>query len=75
MDREPSQGHVWTPIKNEVFQYQEIVAPNTQDLEIESFQLQRIIEDLAEFLEKAASETNGSDHSLTIDPWREHDSC
>jgi hypothetical protein len=21
MDKEPSQGHVWTPIKNDVFQY------------------------------------------------------
>ncbi len=34
-----SRGHVWTPIKNDVFQYQNIVAPSTRALEIESFRL------------------------------------
>jgi hypothetical protein len=29
MDTKPSKGHVWTPAKNDVFRYEEIVAPNT----------------------------------------------
>jgi hypothetical protein len=70
MDAKPSWGHVWTPIKNHVFWYQEIVAPSVRALEIEIFQLQRTIEDL----EKANSETNGSDHSLTMNFCGEHDS-
>ncbi len=30
---------------------------------------------MAEFLEKATSETNGSDHSLMMNLCKEHDSC
>jgi hypothetical protein len=28
MDVEPSWGHVWTPSKNDVFQYQETTVPS-----------------------------------------------
>jgi hypothetical protein len=39
MNVEPSLGHVWTPIENDVFRYQETIAPNTWVVEIENFQL------------------------------------
>jgi len=29
MDTKPFDGHVWTPARNDVFRYEEIVAPNT----------------------------------------------
>jgi hypothetical protein len=52
MDAKPSRGHVWTPTKNDVFQYQETITPNTQALEIENFQFQRTIKDLAKSLRR-----------------------
>jgi hypothetical protein len=33
------------------------------------------MEDLAKFLEKAASKTNGNDHFLTMNLCEEHESC
>jgi hypothetical protein len=38
MDTKPSKGHVWTPAKNDVFRYEEIVAPNTWALDTQNFQ-------------------------------------
>jgi hypothetical protein len=73
-DVEPSSNHVWTPTKNDVFWYQEIIAPNTWTLEIENFQFQKTIENSVEFLEKATFETNSNDHSSTMNLCMEHDS-
>jgi hypothetical protein len=36
-DAKPLWGHVWTPTKNDVFGYEENVAPSFQTLEIENF--------------------------------------
>jgi len=71
----PSWGHVWTPTKNDVFHYQDIIALNIQALDIEKFQLQRIVEDLAKYLEKVTSKIDNNDHSLTMNLHRKHDSC
>ncbi len=75
MKVEPLWGLVWTPTENDVFQYQEIVAPSTRALEIENFQLQKKTKDLVESPEKAASETNNNDNSSTMNLCGEHDSC
>lgn len=75
MDVEPLWGHVWTLTGNDVFWYQEIVAPNIRTLEIENFHLKRKTKDLMESLEKVASKTNGNDHSLMMNIYGEHDSC
>jgi hypothetical protein len=71
----PLWGHALTPIENDVFWYQKIVLPSTWTLEIENFQLQRIIEDLVKFLNKVACEIDGSDHFSTMNICKEHDSC
>jgi hypothetical protein len=47
---------LWTPIENDVFQYQETIVPNTPTQEIENFQLQKTIEDLAKSPKKATFE-------------------
>jgi hypothetical protein len=44
-------------------------------LEIEKFQLQRIIEDLAESFDKVAYVIDGNYHFLPMNLCREHDSC
>jgi hypothetical protein len=36
-------GHVWTPTKNDVFQYQKTIVPSTWTQIIKNFQLQKII--------------------------------
>jgi len=63
------------PIETNVFQYLKAIALSTWALEIENFQLQRIIEDLAKFLNKVAYAIDGSDHFLTMNICKEHDSC
>jgi hypothetical protein len=73
-NEEPSIGHVWTLTENDVFRYQETIAPNTWALEIENLQLQKTIEDLAESSEKFASKTNDNDNSLIMNLCKEHDS-
>lgn len=71
----PLSGHVYTPTENDVFQNQEVVAPSTQFLDIEYFQLQKTIEDLVESPEKVTSKTDNNDHSSMMNLCREHDSC
>jgi hypothetical protein len=74
MDAEPLWGHVWTPTGNDVFWYQETIAPSTRALEIENFQFQRTTKDLAIFLEKATFQTNSNDHSSMMNLYGEHES-
>jgi hypothetical protein len=63
------------PIETNVFQYLKAIALSTWALEIENFQLQRIIEDLAKFLNKVACAIDGSDQFFTMNICKEHDSC
>jgi hypothetical protein len=70
----PLWSHVSTPTRNDVFQYQEIVTPSTQALEIENFQLYRITKDMAMFSMKATFKTNGSNHSSMMNLYGEYDS-
>ncbi len=68
------QGHVWTPIENDVFWYKETIAPNIQALEIKKFPIQRTIEDMAKSLENAIFEIDSNDHFSTMNICREHGS-
>ncbi len=74
MNVEPLLGHVWTLTENDVFWYQDIVAPSAWALEIENFELQKTIEDLAESPEKTTSKINDNDNSSTMNLYKEHDS-
>jgi len=61
-------------MENDVFWYQETIVPNTPAQEIESFQLQKTIQDLAKFPKKATFQIDNIGHFLTMNLCKEHDS-